>query len=125
MVYYYASNNTMTVTNKEAKQFDEQLEKLRKEKELELLMKKFKEKGGNVEKLKPQRITAQMKRDNTIWRRLKNIEVKEDNKKLVRQVEDQREISRGHQLQNGKLHVEITESQKKECKCNTKTSTSS
>tara|TARA_R110002051_G_scaffold1337_3_gene7432 strand:- start:3966 stop:4265 length:300 start_codon:yes stop_codon:yes gene_type:complete len=52
-------------------------------------------------------------------------EVKEDNKKLVRQVEDQREISRGHQLQNGKLHVEITESQKKECKCNTKTSTSS
>tara|TARA_R110002051_G_scaffold1337_3_gene7433 strand:- start:4345 stop:4515 length:171 start_codon:yes stop_codon:yes gene_type:complete len=56
----------MTVTNKEAKQFDEQLEKLRKEKELELLMKKFKEKGGNVEKLKPQRITAQMKRDNTI-----------------------------------------------------------
>ena len=43
MVYYYASNNTMTVTNKEAKQFDEQLEKL-----------------------KPQRITAQMKRDNTI-----------------------------------------------------------
>ena len=66
MVYYYASNNTMTVTNKEAKQFDEQLEKLRKEKELELLMKKFKEKGGNVEKLKPQRITAQMKRDNTI-----------------------------------------------------------
>ena len=66
MVYYYASNNTMTVTNKEAKQFDEQLEKLRKEKELELLMKKFKEKGGNVEKLKPQRITAQMKRDNRI-----------------------------------------------------------
>ena len=52
-------------------------------------------------------------------------EVKEDNKKLLQQVEDQREISRGHQRQNGKLHVEIKESQKKECKCNTKTSTSS
>ena len=52
-------------------------------------------------------------------------EVKEDNKKLVQQVEDQREISRGHQRQNGELHVEIKESKKKECKCNTKTSTSS
>ena len=52
-------------------------------------------------------------------------EVKADNKQLVRQVEDQREISRGHQRQNGKLHVELKESQKKECKCNTKTSTSS
>ena len=52
-------------------------------------------------------------------------EVKADNKKLVQQVEDQREISRGHQRQNGKLQVEIKESQKKECKCNTKTSTSS
>jgi hypothetical protein len=62
-----------------------------------------------------------------MWRELKTelSEVKEDNKKLARQVEDQKEISRGHQLQNGKLHVEITESQKKECKCNTKTSTSS
>ena len=52
-------------------------------------------------------------------------EVKADNKQLVRQVEDQKEISRGHQRQNGKLHVELKESQKKECKCNTKTSTSS
>ena len=52
-------------------------------------------------------------------------EVKADNRQLARQVEDQKEISRGHQLQNGKLQVEITESQKKECKCNTKTSTSS
>jgi len=52
-------------------------------------------------------------------------EVKEDNKKLVQQVEDQRKISRGHQRQNGELHVELKESKKKECKCNTKTSTSS
>ena len=52
-------------------------------------------------------------------------EVKADNKQLVRQVEDQKEISRGHQRQNGELHVELKESQKKECKCNTKTSTSS
>ena len=52
-------------------------------------------------------------------------EVKADNIKLVQQVEDQREISRGHQRQNAKLQVEIKESQKKECKCNTKTSTSS
>ena len=56
----------MTVTNKEAEKFDEQLEKLRKEKERESLMKKFKEKGGQVEKLKPQRITAQMKGDAKI-----------------------------------------------------------
>ena len=52
-------------------------------------------------------------------------ELKKDNKRLALQVEDQREISRGHQRQNGKLHVELKESQKKECKCNTKTSTSS
>ena len=52
-------------------------------------------------------------------------ELKKDNKKLAKQVEDQREISRGHQRQNGELHVEIKESKKKECKCNTKTSTSS
>ena len=52
-------------------------------------------------------------------------EVKEDNKKLVQQVEDQRKISRGHQRQNGELHIELKESKKKECKCNTKTSTSS
>ena len=56
----------MTVTNKEAEKFDEQLIKLRKEKERELALKKFKEKGGTVEILKPQRITAQMKRDNRI-----------------------------------------------------------
>ena len=62
-----------------------------------------------------------------MWRSVKKElnEVKEDNKKLVQQVEDQREISRGHQRQNGELHVEIKESKKKECKCNTKTSTSS
>ena len=52
-------------------------------------------------------------------------ELKKDNKRLALQVEDQREIRRGHQRQNGELHVELKESQKKECKCNTKTSTSS
>ena len=58
----------MTVTNKEAEKFDEQIEKLEKEKEKEreLLMIKFKEKGGTVEKLKPQKITLTMKRNAKI-----------------------------------------------------------
>jgi|TARA_R100000093_G_scaffold20730_3_gene11854 hypothetical protein len=56
----------MTVTNKEAEKFDEQIEKLKKEKERELLMIKFKEKGGIVEKLKPQKITLTMKRNAKI-----------------------------------------------------------
>jgi len=56
----------MTVTNKEAEKFDEQIEKLKKEKERELLMIKFKEKGGTVEKLKPQKITLTMKRNAKI-----------------------------------------------------------
>ena len=52
-------------------------------------------------------------------------EVKGDNKQLANQVEDQKIVSRKHQEINGKLQVELTESKKKECKCNTKTSTSS
>tara|TARA_R100001594_G_scaffold19550_2_gene38030 strand:+ start:8836 stop:9006 length:171 start_codon:yes stop_codon:yes gene_type:complete len=56
----------MTVTNKEAEKFDEQLEKLRKQKERESLMKKFKDKGGQVEKLEPQKITLTMKRNAKI-----------------------------------------------------------
>ena len=52
--------------NKEAEKFDEQLEKLRKQKERESLMKKFKDKGGQVEKLEPQKITLTMKRNAKI-----------------------------------------------------------
>ena len=52
-------------------------------------------------------------------------EVKQDNIKLALQVADQKDISKGHQQQFGKLQVELTESKKRECKCNTKTSTSS
>lgn len=54
------------MTDKDCKETDEMITKLKKEKEGELALKKFKEKGGQVEKLKPQRITAQMKRDNRI-----------------------------------------------------------
>jgi len=54
------------MTDKDCKETDEMITKLKKEKERELALKKFKEKGGQVEKLKPQRITAQMKRDNRI-----------------------------------------------------------
>jgi len=52
-------------------------------------------------------------------------EVKNDNKVLALQVEDQKAISKQHQKLNGQLHQELKESKKKECKCNTKTSTSS
>ena len=52
-------------------------------------------------------------------------ELTKDNKKLALQVEDQRSIDRGHRRLNGKLQVELKESKKKECKCDTKTSTSS
>ena len=54
------------MTDKDCKETNEYLEKLRKEKERELQLKKFKDKGGKVEKLPPQKITAQMKRDNRI-----------------------------------------------------------
>ena len=56
----------MTVTNKEAEKFDEQLEKIRKQRERELLMEKFKEKGGEIKKLKPQTVTLTMKRNAKI-----------------------------------------------------------
>ena len=52
-------------------------------------------------------------------------EVKNDNKVLALHVEDQKAISKQHQKLNGQLHQELKESKKKECKCNTKTSTSS
>jgi len=54
------------MTDKDCKETDEMITKLKKEKERELALKKFKERGGKIEKLKPQRITAQMKRDNRI-----------------------------------------------------------
>ena len=56
----------MTVTNREAEKFDEQIEKLKKQKERELLMKKFKDKGGQIKKLDPQKITLTMKRNAKI-----------------------------------------------------------
>ena len=56
----------MTVTNKEAIKFDEQIEKLKKERERELLMIKFKDKGGEIKKLEPQKITLTMKRNAKI-----------------------------------------------------------
>ena len=56
----------MTVTNKEAIKFDEQIEKLTKDKERDLLMKKFKDKGGEIKKLNPQKITLTMKRNAKI-----------------------------------------------------------
>jgi len=52
-------------------------------------------------------------------------EVKEDNKRLAEQVLDQKELNTYHRKLNGTLHGELKESKKKECKCNTKTSTSS
>lgn len=48
-------------------------------------------------------------------------EVKNDNKRLALQVEDQKDLNKFHRKLNGELQTKLTESQKKECKCNTKT----
>jgi len=46
-------------------------------------------------------------------------------KDLKNRLEDQKEISQGHRKIIGDTYKELDKSKKRECKCNTKTSTSS
>ena len=51
--------------------------------------------------------------------------LQQENKELKQRVKDQKEISQGHRKIIGQTYKELDESKKRECKCNTKTSTSS
>jgi len=51
--------------------------------------------------------------------------LQQENKELKQRVKDQKEISQGHRKIIGDTYKELDKSKKRECKCNTKTSTSS
>ncbi len=51
--------------------------------------------------------------------------LQQENKELKQRVKDQKEISQGHRKIIGETYKELDKSKKRECKCNTKTSTSS
>ena len=51
--------------------------------------------------------------------------LQKENKDLKQRVKDQKEISQGHRKIIGETYKELDKSKKRECKCNTKTSTSS
>lgn len=51
--------------------------------------------------------------------------LRQENKELKQRVKDQKEISQGHRKIIGETYKELDKSKKRECKCNTKTSTSS
>ena len=51
--------------------------------------------------------------------------LRQENKELKQRVKDQKEISQGHRKIIGDTYKELDKSKKRECKCNTKTSTSS
>ena len=51
--------------------------------------------------------------------------LQKENKELKQRVKDQKEISQGHRKIIGDTYKELDKSKKRECKCNTKTSTSS
>ena len=51
--------------------------------------------------------------------------LRQENKELKQRVKDQKEISQGHGKIIGDTYKELDKSKKRECKCNTKTSTSS
>ena len=51
--------------------------------------------------------------------------LQQENKELKQRVKDQKEISQGHIKIIGDTYKELDKSKKRECKCNTKTSTSS
>ncbi len=51
--------------------------------------------------------------------------LQKENKELKQRVKDQKEISQGHRKIIGETYKELDKSKKRECKCNTKTSTSS
>ena len=51
--------------------------------------------------------------------------LQKENKDLKQKIKDKEEISQGHRKIIGETYKELDESKKRECKCNTKTSTSS
>ena len=51
--------------------------------------------------------------------------LKRENEQLKQKVKDKEEISQGHRKIIGETYKELDKSKKRECKCNTKTSTSS
>ena len=51
--------------------------------------------------------------------------LQQENKELKQRVKDQKEISQGHRKIIGDTYKELDKSKKRECKCDTKTSTSS
>ena len=51
--------------------------------------------------------------------------LQQENKELKQRVKDQKEISQGPRKIIGETYKELDKSKKRECKCNTKTSTSS
>lgn len=52
-------------------------------------------------------------------------DLQNENKELKARLKDQKEISQGHRKIIGDTYKELDKSKKRECKCNTKTSTSS
>jgi len=52
-------------------------------------------------------------------------DLQNENKELKARLKDQKEISQGHRKIIGETYKELDKSKKRECKCNTKTSTSS
>ena len=51
--------------------------------------------------------------------------LRQENKELKQRVKDKKDISQGHRKIIGETNKELDKSKKRECKCNTKTSTSS
>ena len=52
-------------------------------------------------------------------------DLQNENKELKARLKDQKEISQGHRKIIGDTYKELDKIKKRECKCNTKTSTSS
>ena len=61
--------------------------------------------------------------DNTFENEVRAL--RKENQDLKNRLKDQKEISQGHRKIIGDTYKELDKSKKRECKCNTKTSTSS
>ena len=61
--------------------------------------------------------------DNTFENEVRAL--RKEVKELKHRLKDQKEISQGHRKIIGDTYKELDKSKKRECKCNTKTSTSS
>ena len=63
--------------------------------------------------------------ENEVRALRKEVNLQNENKELKTRLKDQKEISQGHRKIIGDTYKELDKSKKRECKCNTKTSTSS